>query len=68
MKKTKILLNRAKEYYINSKESVKDYQKQYRKNNPLTEDKKQKMKEYQKQYRKNNPLTEDKKQKMEEYH
>ena len=27
---------------------MKEYQKQYRKNNPLTEDKKQKMKEYQK--------------------
>ena len=31
---------------------MKEYQKQYRKNNPLTEDKKQKMKEYQKKYRK----------------
>ena len=52
MKKSKdIILNRAKEYYINNKESIKDYQKQYRKNNPLTEDKKQKMKEYQKKYR-----------------
>ena len=29
---------------------MKEYQKQYRKNNPLTEDK-QKMKEYQKKYR-----------------
>ena len=27
---------------------MKEYQKQYRKNNPLTEDKKQEMKEYQK--------------------
>ena len=27
---------------------IKDYQKQYRENNPLTEEKKQKMKEYQK--------------------
>ena len=31
---------------------MKEYQKQYRENNPLTEDKKQKMKEYQKQYKK----------------
>ena len=46
---------------------TEDYQKQYRENNPLTEDKKQKMKEYQKQYRENNPLTKDKKQKMKEY-
>ena len=30
---------------------MKEYQKQYRKNNLLTEDKKQKMKEYQKKYR-----------------
>ena len=30
---------------------MKEYQKQYRKNNPLTEDTKQKMKEYQKKYR-----------------
>ena len=52
MKKNKdIILNRAREYYINNKESIKDYQKQYIKNNPLTEDKKQKMKEYQKKYR-----------------
>ena len=29
---------------MNNKESIKDYQKQYRKNNPLTEDKKQKNK------------------------
>ena len=40
---------------------MKEYQKEYRKNDPLAEDKKQKMKEYQKEYRKNNPLTEDKK-------
>ena len=46
---------------------TEDYQKQYRDNNSLAEDKKQKMKEYQKEYRKNNPLTEDKKQKMKEY-
>ena len=31
---------------------MKEYQKQYRENNPLTEDKKQKVKEYQKQYKK----------------
>ena len=49
MKKNKdIIPNKAREYYINNKESIKDFQKQYRKNNPLTEDKKQKMKEYQK--------------------
>ena len=40
-------------------------QKQYRENNPLTEDKKQKVKEYQKQYKKN--MTDDQKQKMKEY-
>ena len=67
MKKNKdIILNRAKEYYINNKESIKDYQNEYRKNNPLREDKKQKMKD-QKQYRENNLLTEDKKQKVKEY-
>ena len=54
-------MKKAKEYYINNKESIKDYQKQYRKNNPLTED----IKEYQKQYRKN--MTDDQKQKMKEY-
>ena len=41
-----------KEYRKNicdeQKRKIKDYQKQYRENNPLTEDKKQKMKEYQK--------------------
>ena len=30
---------------------MKEYQKQYKKYNPLPEDKKQKMKEYQKKYR-----------------
>ena len=30
---------------------MKEYQKQYRKNNPITEDKKQKRKEYKKKYR-----------------
>ena len=39
-----------KEYYVNNKGLIKECQKQYRKNNPLTEDKKQKMKEYQKIY------------------
>ena len=46
-----------KEYRKNicdeQKRKIKDYQKQYRENNPLTEDKKQKMKEYQKKYRGN---------------
>ena len=37
-KKKDMILNKAREYYINNKESIKDYQKQYRKNNPLTED------------------------------
>ena len=50
---------------MNNKELIKHYQKQYRKNNPLTEDKKQKIKEYQKQYRKN--MTDDQKEKMKEY-
>ena len=58
------------------KQKMKDYQKQYRKNNPLTEDKKQKIREYQKEYYINNKelikehaknkyksLTKDKKQK-----
>ena len=36
------------------KQKMKDYQKQYRKNNPLTEDKKQKIREYQKEYYINN--------------
>ena len=58
-------MKRSKEYYINNKESIKDYQKQYRENNPLTEDKKQKIKEYQKEYRKN--MTDDQKEKMKEY-
>ena len=53
---------------------MKEYQKEYRRNNKeliqeraknkfksLTEDKKQKIKDYQKQYTENNPLTEDKK-------
>ena len=31
---------------------MKEYQKEYRKNNLLAEDKKQKMKEYKKQYKK----------------
>ena len=51
-----VTLNKSKEYYINNKELILkyiDYQKQYRENNPLTEDKKQKMKEYQKEYKKN---------------
>ena len=60
-----IILNKAKEFYINNKESIKDYQKQYRKHNPLTEDKKQKIKEYQKQYRKD--MTDGQKQKIKEY-
>ena len=34
------MLNKAKEYYINNKESIKDYQKQYRKN--MTDDQKKK--------------------------
>ena len=38
---------------MNKKQKIKEYQKQYRKYNPLTEDKKQKMKEYQKEYKKN---------------
>ena len=42
---------------------MKEYQKEYRKNNLLTEDKKQKIKEYQKLYKKN--MTDDQKQKNE---
>ena len=65
---------------MNSKELIKDYQKEYYINNKelilenaknkyksLTEDEKQKLKDYQKQCRKNNPLTEDNNQKMKEY-
>ena len=59
------MLNKAKEYNINNNVSIKDYQKRYRENNPLAEDKKQKIKEYQKQYRKN--MTDDQKQKLKEY-
>ena len=44
---------------------MKEYQKEYRKNNLLTVDIKQKMKEYQKKYKKN--MTDDQKQKMKEY-
>ena len=43
--------NRAKEYYINNKESTRKHIKN--KYESLTEVKKQKMKEYQKEYRKN---------------
>ena len=45
------------------KQKIKDYQKQYRKTNPLTEDKKQKMKEYQKPYKTN--MTDESKKKYE---
>ena len=60
--------NRAKEYYIKNKESIKrdpkikDYQKEYREN--ITDEKKQKMKEYQQGYRKN--MTEEQKQRYRE--
>ena len=58
-------MNRSKEYYINNKESIKDYQKQYRENNPLTEDKKTKNKRISKQYRKN--MTDYQKEEIKEY-
>ena len=51
-----MILNRAKEYYINNKESIrkdpkiKEYQKEYRKN--ITDEERQKNKKYQKEYRK----------------
>ena len=35
--------NKYKSLTEDIKQKIKDYQKQYRKNNPLTEDKKQKM-------------------------
>ena len=38
--------NKFKSLTEDKKQKIKDYQKQYRENNPLTEDKKQKMKEY----------------------
>ena len=48
-----IILNKAKEHYINNKDIIlnrsKDYQKQYRESK--TAKQKQKMKEYKKQYR-----------------
>ena len=44
--------NNYKSLTKDEKPKIKDYQKQYRENNPLTEDKKQKMKEYQKEYQK----------------
>ena len=64
--------NRAKEYYINNKESIredpkiKDYQKEYRKT--MTDEKKQKMKEYQKEYQKEyrKTMTEEQKQRYKE--
>ena len=58
------------------KQKIRDYQKQYRKNNPLTEDKKQKMKEYyidnkelilEHAKNKYKSLTEDEKQKIKDY-
>ena len=67
-----IILNRAKEYYINNKESIredpkiKDYQKECRKN--ITDEKRQKMKEYQKEYQKKyrNTITDEQKQRYKE--
>ena len=58
------------------KQKIKNYQKQYRENNPLTEDKKQKMKEYfinnkelilENAKNKYKSLTEDEKQKIKDY-
>ena len=64
MKKNKdIILNKAKEYYINNKKLIKDYQNQYRASK--TDEQKQKMKEYQKQYRESK--NDEQKQKMKEY-
>ena len=48
--------NKYKSCTEDKKQKTKDYQKQYRENNPLTEDKKQKMKEYQKIYRENKKI------------
>ena len=58
------------------KQKIKDYQKQYRENNPLTEDKKQKMKKcyinskdliLEHAKNKYKSLTEDEKQKKKDY-
>ena len=57
--------NKHKSLTEDEKQKIKDYQKQYRENNPLTEDKKENMREYQKQYRKN--MTDEQKQKMKDY-
>ena len=51
MKKNEdIILNKVKEYYINTKKLIKDYQKQFRESK--TDEQKQKMKEYQKNIKK----------------
>ena len=48
IKKTDIMLNRAKEYYENNKELLREHARnRYR---SLTENKKQKLKDYQKEY------------------
>ena len=56
MNNKELILEHAKNKYKSltedEKQKIKEYQKQYRKNNSLTKDKKQKMKEYQKQYKK----------------
>ena len=49
-KKTDAVLSKAREYYKNNRELLKERVK-YRYNS-LTEDKKQKLKEYQKEYQK----------------
>ena len=60
MKKNKnIILNKAKEYYINNKKLIKDYQKQYRESK--TDEQKQKMKEYQKNIEKVGQMNKNKK-------
>ena len=59
--------NRAKEYYINNKESILEHlQNTYQ---SLTEDKKQKIKEYQKEYQKEykKNMSNEQKQKLKDY-
>ena len=62
MKKNKdIISNKAKEYYINNRELIRECAR----NKSLTEDEKQKMKDYQKQYREN--MADEQKQKSRKY-
>ena len=63
MKKNEdIILNKVKEYYINTKKLIKDYQKQFRESK--TDEQKQKMKEYQKNIKKIGLMNKNKNEKI----